>query len=452
MDLYKKQVCVVGLGRSGLAAAQLLSKIGAQVTVSESRPSKEIKKSANQLPKNVTVKSGSNKALLDNYDLVIVSPGVPWDLPELIQMRKNKFPIWSELEFGYNFLVTNQKSPRYIVAVTGTNGKTTTTFLLGTIFKNANFPAVIAGNTGTPLCSVVDKITPRSVLVLEVSSYQLEGTYNFNPNAGIVLNITPDHLARHKTMDNYAKIKFKLFQNQDKNEWAILNADDKFCRKYAKNCKSKIFWFGFKKTNYKNRVFFDGKNIILDMPSQHLELPIPNKIIGMHNIENAMASAASALALGIPVSAIIKTFKQFPGVEHRLEPVRNLNGVEYINDSKATNVSSTEVALKSIQKPIYLIMGGRDKGNPYVPLIPLVRKSVKALLLIGESAKKIEKELRGATKIFFCKTLTNAVSYAHSVAKSGDIVLLSPACASFDQFNDFEHRGKVFKKLVKNLK
>jgi UDP-N-acetylmuramoylalanine--D-glutamate ligase len=291
---------------------------------------------------------------------------------------------------------------------------------------------VVAGNIGTPLCEVVSRVKENTALVLEVSSYQLETTWSFRPTVGIVLNITPDHLARHGTLEDYARIKFQLFQNQLPSQVAVLNKMDSWSKELAKSLRSRISWFDL---------------------SSSLR---PTHLLGQHNRENATAAALAARALGVSPSAIQKALKTFRGVEHRLETVRLWRGVSFVNDSKATNVDSTRVALQSFSGNLHVIMGGEDKGSPYGPLTSLLKAKARRVLLIGEAAKKIKKELgdivpRDIVPVVLCGSLERAVEAAAQGARPGDVVLLSPACASFDQFDNFEHRGQVFKKLVHGL-
>lgn len=328
---------------------------------------------------------------------------------------------------GYRVLSLAGRWPSRSAAITGTNGKTTTTALLGAIFKAAGRPTVVAGNIGVPLCAVVNGVTPATALVLEVSSYQLETAEAFRPTVGAVLNVTPDHLARHGTLGAYAAVKFRLFQSQGRTDAAVLNAKDPWCRRWAASVPGKIYWF---------RDRMSGGWLA------------PQFLPGRHNIANACAAAACARALGVPRSVIAKTLATFRGVEHRLELVRLWRGVRFINDSKATNVDSTRVALESFSNPLYVILGGQDKGAPYAPLAPLLRKKAKSVFLIGEAAKKIERDLAGSVPLKRCETLARAVAQAAQTARPGDVVLLSPACASFDQFDNFEDRGRCFKDLV----
>lgn len=293
-----------------------------------------------------------------------------------------------------------------IIAVTGTNGKTTTTSMAGRALKYAGCKTIIFGNIGTPVCDFIDKSDDETFAVMEVSSYQLEYTKKFAPHIAAVLNITPDHLQRHKTMENYSDTKSKIFINQKKDDFCIFNKDDKLCLKISEKCTSRKRFFSVKENRKK------------------INLKIP----GLHNMENALALLEMLLAAGLPEKIILKSLSDFSGVEHRLEFVRELGGVKYINDSKGTNVSSTEVAIKSFSQPIVLILGGRDKGSPYTPLIPLIKKNVKKIIAIGEAKEKIFSDLKGSTDIILLDNMEEAVKKANEVAVRGDIIMLSRVC------------------------
>jgi UDP-N-acetylmuramoylalanine--D-glutamate ligase len=414
------------LGKSGVAAAKLLKKNGAHVWVTESRPKKDVKESLSQLPKNVGVECGKHTFFKKNVDLIVTSPGVPWDLAPLQQARKKGIPVWPELELGWRFA-----SPYKTVAITGTNGKTTTTSLIGHILHKAKHRVLVGGNIGTPLCDLVGRLTPRTFLVLEVSSYQLEGHETFHPNVGVVLNVTPDHLARHKTIAAYARAKGRLFQNMTSTDTAVFNRDDRWCRTIVSKTKSK-------------KVGFPSPS--LRTVASAIQLP------GEHNMQNAMAAVAATLALGISRKSIRRGLTTFNGVRHRIQRVADIQGVLYVNDSKATNVDSTLVALKSFSRPIILILGGEHKGSSYKPLIPWVKKNVRDILTIGEAHPLIKKDLASVVPLTFCRTMDYAVEAAARLSSKGDVVLLSPACASFDQYNNYEERGEHFIRLVKRLK
>ncbi len=438
-----RRVCVIGLGKSGLAAARLLRRLGARVGVTEKRSRREVSSWVRQLPASVRCETGGHRLLKENWDLIVVSPGVPSDL--WTPLAEAGVPVWGELELGYRVLTLSGRLPDRIAAVTGTNGKTTTTALLGAIFRADGERTVVAGNIGTPLCSVLDLIAPSAVLVLEVSSYQLEACHAFRPRAGTVLNVTPDHLGRHRTMERYAREKFRLFQSQTPADAAVLNSNDAWCRRLGNTAPGRVFWFGRKD------IRSEGKKLKSLIPGSTGAWNLPRYLPGRHNVENVLAAIGCARLLGASAGAIARALDTFRGVEHRLEHVRALRGVDYVNDSKATNVDSTFVALQALSGPLHVILGGEDKGAPYTPLIPLLKKKAKRILLIGEAAKKIELDLDGAVPVSRVHTLSNAVKQSAKEAVAGDTVLLSPACASFDQFDNFEHRGRAFKALVDAL-
>lgn len=424
--LKGKSVLVVGLGKSGLAAAKLLHRYGARVSVTDEKSRTDLRPALKQLPRHISIESGSARFFLKPFDLVITSPGVHLDHKGLDKQRKKGTPIWPELELAWRMI-----APKCVIGVTGTNGKTTTTALIGHLLKTAGRPTVVGGNIGTPLSDLVGQVTGKTHLVLELSSYQLEAQETFHPQVAVLLNITPDHMARHGSMKNYAAAKARLFDRQTEIDAAVLNHRDAWCRRIAKSVRANIFWFPSPQAGNAARF---------------LSLP------GEHNRENAMAAYLAARAVGLSDSQIKRGLKTFAGVPHRLEDIRSVRGVRYVNDSKATNVDSTLVALKSFQEPLYLILGGEHKGSPYTPLIPLLKKKVKAVLTIGEAHPIIAKDLKSAVPLFSCRTMEKAVAFGSSLAKPGEVILLSPACASFDQYENFEERGRHFSSLVKRLR
>lgn len=421
-EIQGKTALVFGLGKSGLAAIDVLRQQGADVAAYDEKQKKELGDALAALPSGVPFVQDPARVA---FDLLINSPGVPWNHPLLIQSRRQGIPVWGELELAWRCI-----RPHKTVAITGTNGKTTTTALIGHILKEAGRPTVIGGNIGTPLCALINQIEENTFLVLEVSSYQLEGNDTFHPDVGVFLNLTADHLKRHGTMENYAKAKGRLFKNFTKDDTVVLNKNDKWCRLLGSKLKSKKKWFPdprFKKI------------------AEAIKLP------GEHNLENAMAAVAAVQELGLKEMEIRRGLATFPGVAHRIQVVGEHQGVLYVNDSKSTNVDSTLVALKSMNRPTLLILGGQHKGSPYTPLVPYLKKTVKEILTIGESSRIISKDLKKTVPLTHCKTLDKAVHYASLMANRGDVVLLSPACASFDQFNNFEHRGDHFMRLVRSL-
>jgi UDP-N-acetylmuramoylalanine--D-glutamate ligase len=426
MNLKEKKVLVVGLGKSGVAAIQLLVKKGARVYATDKKKGWELKNEIAALPKGILVETGSSRFFSMSFDLIVTSPGVPWNHPGLEEARRAGVPVWPELELSWRCV-----NPKTTVAVTGTNGKTTTTALIGSILKKAGWPVVVGGNIGTPLAALIKKVTSQTTLVLEVSSYQLEAHQSFHPNVGVFLNLTPDHLDRHGTMSQYANAKSKLFSNFTHLDTAVLNGKDPWCRRVGSKIVGRKVWFPSDK--------------LLKIAS-HIRLP------GDHNLNNAMAAVGAVKALGLNTEDIIRGLESFKGVPHRIQVIRTVRDVTYVNDSKSTNVNSTLVALKSFKSPFVLIRGGRDKGFPYTPLIPYLKKTVKEVLTIGEAAGKISAQLKNTVPVVSCHTLERAVKRAFDTTIPGDVVLLSPACASFDQFQNYEHRGEVFQKLVKRLR
>ena len=449
-ELFKgKKACVLGAGKSGKEAAKLLARHGFSVLISEEHvlPRKV------EVPAEIEVETGGHTSRVFECGFIIKSPGIFPKAPVLKQARKRKIPIFSELEVARAFMPKDI----CVLAVSGTNGKTTTTALLGEILKEhcaRCFPArhtFVTGNIGLPVSCVVEKIKPNDFLVVEVSSYQLEDSTYFRPKVACLLNITPDHLDHHSGMLNYIKAKSRLFKNQRSSDVAVLNGGDAFCAALARDIKAQLRAFSTSAGHeMKTDVFYDGDEIIFSA-GYHLR---PPKLKGIHNVENAMAAALAALSVGVGAETIQKVFNRFEPMEHRIEPVTEHNGVVYVNDSKATNLDSTIIALKSFEKVphIWLILGGRDKGASYEVLLPYLHSYCKQVLSIGECMDKIEKELKGDFPIVRCGTLEKAVQYAAGHAQKGEVVLLSPACASFDQFKDYEQRGHVFKKLVLALK
>lgn len=439
------KIGILGFGLTGYSVAKLALKHNHQVFISESKLSSEFYGKLKSEKKNFDVEFGGHSEKLLECDIIVKSPGISNNIAILKQIRRKHLKIISELDFALE-----NKTPEKIIAITGTNGKTTTTALVGEIMKSAGKKTYICGNIGKPISDIADDIDEKTVVVMEVSSYQLEDSNFFHPRISAILNITPDHLEHHKTFKNYVAAKAKIFKYQDSTDFCILNYDDKICRTLAASSKSNVIFFSRKK-RLKEGVYFSEGRFCCDLPFARFSIPADTRLPGLHNVENILAAIGMSVAADVKTETIKKTISSFKGVEHRLEAVRVLNGVKYINDSKATNVDSTMKALESVDGNVWLILGGRDKGSPYAPLKPIIRRKVKGLLLIGEAADKINKELEAAAKTYFCRDMANAVAFAHKAASPGDTVLLSPACASFDQFKNFEHRGKVFKKIVNSL-
>lgn len=447
MELKGKKVLVVGLGKSGLAAALFLRRQGAQVTVSDMRSAEAL---ANDIPalleEGINVEAGGHGLLtFRRQDLIVVSPGVPLDTPELVQVRRFGLPIIGELELAARFLKGKT------LAITGSNGKTTTTTLVGEILKDAGIPTLVGGNIGLPVISLIDESTPDTWAVLEVSSFQLETTEQFHPVIAVILNITPDHLDRHGTFENYALAKERVFARQNENDALVLNADNPRTAEAVDRSHGRVYWFSMEQPVEQGAWLEDGHIVFRESSVHATETILPLNAIplkGAHNVENVLAAVCAARLAGCSPQVIRHAIENFHAVEHRLEFVATVNGVDFYNDSKATNVDATAKAIAAFPGGIHLILGGKDKGSDYTVLSQLLRARVKAVYTIGSAAQKIESHLRGVVPLRTCETLQKAVAAAGQAAHPGDIVLLAPACSSFDQFENYEHRGRVFKELV----
>jgi UDP-N-acetylmuramoylalanine--D-glutamate ligase len=448
MDLHDKRVLVVGLGKSGVASALFLKSRGARVTVSDSKPAAELRNEILLLLEHgITVETGGHgDRTFRSQDLIVVSPGVPVDAPQLLQARNLGESVIGEIELAAQFLA----GP--IVAITGANGKTTTTSLAGEIIAAGAFSTLVGGNIGTPAISFVDQATPRTWIVLEVSSFQLETVVEFRPKIAVILNITPDHLDRHKTFANYINAKARVFENQAEDDFTVLNADDPTTTALSARTRAQLFWFSRKK-EVDRGAFVRGEQIYFrDAQGEREIMPLAElPLKGAHNLENVLAGISIGTLAGCQPNAIRQTVKNFKAVEHRLEFVATIAGVDYYNDSKATNVDATVKAIESFPANIHLILGGKDKGSDYTVLNDLLRQRVKRVYTIGAAAAKIESQIKGATDIDHAETLANAIKRAAESAAAGDVILLAPACASFDQFQSYEHRGRVFKETVHSL-
>ena len=447
MELKDKRVLVVGLGKSGVASALFLKAHGARVTVSDTKSGDELH---NEIPalldQGITVETGGHgERTFRGQDLIVVSPGVPTDAPPLVQARALGEQVIGEIELAALFL------PGPIVAITGSNGKTTTTTLTGEILTAAGLPTLVGGNIGTPAISLAEHAKPESITVLEVSSFQLETIQSFRPKIAVVLNVTPDHLDRHRTLENYVDAKARIFENQGADDFTVLNEDDPTCAALAERTRAQVFWFSRQKEVKQGAWVRDGKILFRDGTGQReimqvAEIPLK----GAHNLENVLAAACAASLMGCAPEKIGQAVRAFKAVEHRLEFVATVRGVDYYNDSKATNVDATIKALESFPAGIHLILGGKDKGSDYTVLNDLLRERVTRVYTIGAAAGKIESQLRNV-EVVHAETLDNAVRKASVAARPGEVVLLAPACASFDQFKSYEHRGKMFKELVRGL-
>ena len=438
---------MVGLARTGLVTALFSAGYGATVTATDERPIPEIAEIAERLhTAGVKLELGGfvPQSFLEQ-DLIVVSPGVPARIEPLEKARAKGIAVWSEIELAWRFLRGK------LIAITGSNGKTTTTSLLAHVLKTSNVPTLVGGNIGTPLLSLVETSVDTMVTVAEISSFQLETIEGFRPEIGVLLNLTPDHLDRHVTFEEYARVKMRMFENQLERDIALLNADDPEVTKRMP-AKPKIFWFSRQK-RVATGAFLRDDQIIFRNEGSEVELArladIPLR--GQHNVENVLAACAAAYLAGAIPAAITTGVKSFRGVEHRLEFVAEISGVQYYNDSKATNVDAAVKAVEAFPGPLVVILGGKDKGSPYTPLRQLLRERARLVLLIGESAEKIAADLGDAVRFENAGTMQQALHVAAAHAQPGDTVLLAPACSSFDQFENYEHRGRVFKELVAKL-
>jgi len=459
MEVQGKRVLVVGLGKSGVAAALFLAARGATVTVSDAKPPDQLRTEIAALAeRGVTVEAGQHgPETFTRQDLIVLSPGVPGDLPVLQQARSAGIPIIGEIELAARFLQGT------LVAITGSNGKTTTTTLTGEIIASGGRKTLVGGNIGTPAITFVEQSSPDTWVVLEISSFQLETISSFRPHIAAVLNLTPDHLDRHGSMERYIAAKARIFENQRAGDYAVLNADCEATRRLADSLQGGQTLLGFTRSQTAGappvergafvrdgHIFYRGDGVRGGMETKIMPLAeIPLK--GAHNVENVLAAVAIGMAAGIEPAAIRRAVREFRAVEHRLEYVATIGGVEFFNDSKATNVDATLKALESFPANVHLILGGRDKDSDYSTLCGLLPGRVKRVYTIGEAAGKIAAQLGDAAPLVLAQTLESAVRQAAGAASSGDVVLLAPACASFDQFSSYEHRGRAFKQLVQEL-
>jgi UDP-N-acetylmuramoylalanine--D-glutamate ligase len=440
MDLKGKRVMVIGLGVSGIAAARFLAARGATLVMADNRP--DIAR--DPLPPGDLRLGPEDSAWLRGIDLAIVSPGVPPTSALLQAARDARIPLIGELELGYRFL----RAP--VVAVTGTNGKSTVTVLLGEIFKAAGMRTFAGGNLGTPLVAAAN--LDLDVAVVEVSSYQLETIEQFKPKVAVHLNLTEDHLDRYRGLVEYGRAKARIFENQDDNDWAILNRGDPEVWKLAATVNSRIFSFGTDRPSTASAIWSEAGDLVFTFGRRSGRIVMKDfRLPGAHNLANAMAAAAAALALDVSSNLIQRTFASFRGLPHRLEFVCDRAGVTWLDDSKGTNVGAVAEALAAVPAPVVLIAGGVDKGGGYAPLRAPLERKVKLLILIGAARDQMRAALAGATTIECVATLGEAVRIAAANSRRGDTVLLSPACSSFDQFSNYAERGRIFQELVRAL-
>mgnify|MGYP000776686585 FL=1 len=453
MDLADKKVVVVGTGVSGMGAVKLLSETSADITLYDGNDKADRDEILKKIPDDCDLRliiGEMPDEVVKETDLLVISPGVPIDSDIVKLFEKENVPVWGEIELAYNF----EKGT--VFAITGTNGKTTTTTLVGEIMKKYNNQTFVVGNIGNSYTSEVLKTTKDSYTVAEISSFQLETIREFAPKGSAILNITPDHLNRHYTMENYAAVKESITKNQWKvreDDYCVLNYDDKVLREFGKTIKNPVYFSRKEKPSkgayLDGRIirYFDGKNDyeVMSVDDMHL--------FGNHNYENVMAAIAMTIEAGVPLNIIINVIKDFMGVEHRIEYVRDKNGVTYYNDSKGTNPDSSIKALEAMSRPTILIAGGYDKHSEFDEFIEAFDNKVKLMVLLGQTADKIEETAvrHGFTNIIKTDSLEKAVKICAENAVSGDVVLLSPACASWGMFKNYEERGKLFKEYVNSL-
>lgn len=463
MDLQGKKVLVVGVARSGVAVARLLASRGAMVIANDMKAEAQLAREAEELRKLGVMLSlgGHPESLFENAELIVLSPGVPADLPQLERARGKGVEIISEPELAGRFLRGR------MIGVTGSNGKTTTTTLIGELMRAAGAQVIVGGNIGTPLTSLIEKSSDSTWIVAELSSFQLEMIESLRVNVALVTNITPDHLDRHGTFENYVRAKHRIFLNQTAEDWAVLNGNDKAIADMTRSLgvpSQKVYFNSQgRDSNFPSGltgIYVRDRRIyttaITDDRSETEVMAIEEiPLRGMHNVENVMASLAAVFcAMGTRMAdlpALREAIRRFKGVEHRIEYVAEIGGVKFYNDSKATNVDSTMKALEAFDRNVIVILGGKDKGSDYTVLAPLVRERVKNIVLIGAASDKIAAQLEGSRPITRASSMQDAVTKSMEAATAGDTVLLAPACASFDMFDNYEHRGRVFKEEVFNL-
>lgn len=475
MQVKGKNVTVVGLARSGIGAANCLSEMGAFVTVTDINTEERLAEAASKLAPSVRrVLGGHPDDIFLSADMIVMSPGVPLEIRPVASAKAQGIPVIGELELAYQVMHGLRKeNPVPFLAITGSNGKSTTTTLLDFMLRKSGLKTLLGGNIGNALTdeilTVLKGMNPSisiqniKCVVVEVSSFQLEAIEKFRPSVAAILNITPDHLDRYHSMDEYRDAKAQICLNQKDNDFLLLNADDAETTRLAADRvnrrKERPRLAYFSRKNEVEGVYCKDGTVYCNMPgfvSAEPHLPLISadriRIKGVHNLENAMAAAAMALLANCPLEAVIDALEEFPGLEHRLELVRELDGVRYVNDSKGTNVGAVVKSIESFAEPLILIAGGRDKAGDFSALRELVRQRVKAVVLIGEAGPKIKEALGDLTTTAMAKDLREAVLMSRDRAEEGNVVLLSPACASFDMFRDFEDRGRQFKKIVMELK
>lgn len=450
MDMKNKKVLVFGSGISGIGAGKLLEQVGASVVLYDGKETldKEVLKAQLGDDTKAEIILGElSEEVMETLDLVVMSPGVPTDLPVVLKMRDMGIPIWGEVELAYTY------GKGDVLAITGTNGKTTTTALLGEIMKNYKESVFVVGNIGNPYTAAALEMREDSVAVAEMSSFQLETIHEFRPKVSAILNITPDHLNRHHTMEAYIKAKEDIAKNQTKEDTCVLNYEDEVTRKIGENVKANVLYFSSQR-KLDRGIYLDDGNIILRQDEEILVCNVNElKLLGTHNYENVMAAVAMAAAYGTPMEVIRRTIKEFAGVEHRIEFVREKDGVAYYNDSKGTNPDAAIKGIQAMNRPTVLIGGGYDKDSEYEEWIQAFDGKVKLLVLVGATKEKIAEaaERVGFVSYVMADSFEEAVEKCIEAAEPGDAVLLSPACASWGMFKNYEERGDKFKELINCL-
>lgn len=451
MNLLDKEVLIVGLGISGLSTIKALSKLGANISVMDSKEEKDLQDKLINI-QDIPIKKyfGTDVIDLEKIDLIVKSPGIPPNANIIQKAKKNNIEVMTDIELAFRLSPTEK-----IVAITGTNGKTTTTTLTGEILKRAKFNTYVVGNIGVGILQEIIKAKSDDVFVIEASSFQLEDTKLFKPKISIILNISPDHIDWHGSYENYIKAKKNIFKNQDKNDYIILNYDDKIIRSFSKEINANIIWFSLLQKLNKG-IYLDGEDIIINDEIREKKLMSTKdiRILGKHNLENVLGSIGICYAMGVDIEIIKEGAKEFKGVEHRLEYVMEKNRIYFYNDSKGTNPEASIKAIKAIDTPIILIAGGYDKGVRFDEFIKSFDNKVKSLILLGETKEQIKNTAikYGFQNYYLVDNMDEAIHLAYKLGQKGDSILLSPACASWGMYKNFEERGKEFKKAVYSLK
>ena len=447
MDIREKNVVIMGAGKSGIAAAVMLSELGARISIFDENKDLDVAKLKEKLGcVDATVYAGElPQEVKKGADLLVMSPGIAVDTDFVEGFKALNIPVWGEIELAYQF------SKGRLIAITGTNGKTTTTALTGKIMEDFYGKSYVVGNIGNPYTTAALELTDKDVTVAEVSSFQLETISDFHPNVSAILNITPDHLNRHHTMENYIACKEDVCMNQTKEDTCVLNYEDEVLLEFAKTCNANVAFFS-SKTKLEDGMYLDGEDIYLAKAgtSSHVMNIHEMKLLGTHNVENVMAAMLMSLAMGVTLESILKTVKAFTAVEHRIEYVATKQGVDYYNDSKGTNPDAAIKAVEAMNRPTVLIGGGYDKGSTYDEWIESFGDKITYLVLLGQTKEKIAEcaKAHGFNNIVMTESFEEAVEAAKDKAKAGDAVLLSPACASWGMFPNYEVRGREFKRLV----